>query len=124
MLDSFNIVAVVPTTDFGKAQQFYQQVLGLRFVKDDGFALVFRANGVMIRIVKVKDFKPVQFTTLGWEVPDIEKMVPALEARGVHFERFGFFEQDKLGIWTAPNGDKVAWFKDPDGNTLSLSQHV
>lgn len=124
MLGSINIVAFVPTTDFQKAKDFYEGVLGLRFIKEDGFALAFRANGVMVRVVKAKDFKPAQFTVLGWEVPDIEKMVPGLESKGVHFERFGFFEQDKLGIWTAPNGDKVAWFKDPDGNTLSISQHV
>jgi len=124
MLGSINIVAFAPTTDFQKARDFYEGVLGLRFVKDDGFAYVFRANGIMVRIAKVQNFKPAQFTILGWEVPDIETMVPALESRGVHFERFGFFEQDKLGIWTAPNGDKVAWFKDPDGNILSISQHM
>ena len=65
-----------------------------------------------------------QFTILGWQVTDIEKMAAELQAKGVQFERFGFFEQDQLGIWTAPAGDKVAWFKDPDGNTLSISQHV
>jgi hypothetical protein len=99
-------------------------VLGLRFVKDDGFAVVLDANGIMIRVAKAPEFKPAQFTILGWQVPDIENMVADLEKRGVHFERFGFFEQDKLGIWTAPTGDKVAWFKDPDGNILSVSQHV
>jgi len=124
MLGSINIVAFVPTTDFQKARDFYEGVLGLRFVKDDGFACVFRANGIMVRIAKAQNFQPAQFTILGWEVPDIEKMVPALQSKGVHFERFGFFEQDKLGIWTAPTGDKVAWFKDPDGNVLSISQHV
>jgi hypothetical protein len=78
----------------------------------------------MVRVAKVPEFKPAQFTILGWQVADIEKMVEELEKKGVHFERFGFFEQDKLGIWTAPTGDKVAWFKDPDGNVLSVSQHV
>jgi catechol 2,3-dioxygenase-like lactoylglutathione lyase family enzyme len=124
MLGSTNIIAFVPTTDFNKARAFYEGVLGLRFVKDDGFALVFDANGIMIRVAKVPDFKPAQFTILGWQVSDIEKMVEELEKKGVHFERFGFFEQDKLGIWTAPTGDKVVWFKDPDGNILSVSQHV
>jgi len=122
MLGGINIVAFVPTTDFPRAKHFYEQVLGLRFVQDDGFALVFTANGVRVRIVKMKEFKPVQYTTLGWEVADIEKMVPALESKGVKFERYGFFEQDELGIWTTPKGGKVAWFKDPDGNTLSISQ--
>jgi len=124
MLGSINIVAFVPIKDSDKARAFYEGVLGLRFVKDDGFALVMDANGTKVRIARVPDFKPAQFTILGWEVPDIEKMVTALQGKGVHFERFGFFEQDKLGIWTAPTGDKVAWFKDPDGNILSVSQHV
>ncbi len=124
MLGSINIVAFVPIKDSDKARAFYEGVLGLRFVKDDGFALVMDANGTKVRIAKVPDFKPAQFTILGWEVPDIEKMVTALQGKGVHFERFGFFEQDKLGIWSAPTGDKVAWFKDPDGNILSVSQHV
>jgi hypothetical protein len=78
----------------------------------------------MVRVAKTPEFKPAQFTILGWQVADIVKTVADLEKRGVHFERFGFFEQDELGIWTAPTGDKVAWFKDPDGNILSVSQHV
>jgi catechol 2,3-dioxygenase-like lactoylglutathione lyase family enzyme len=124
MLGSINIIAFVPTRDFNKARAFYEGVLGLRFVKDDGFALVLDTNGIMVRVAKVPEFKPAQFTILGWQVSDIEKMVAELEKQGVHFERFGFFEQDKLGIWTAPTGDKVAWFKDPDGNILSVSEHV
>ena len=95
-----------------------------KFVKDDGFALVLDANGIMIRAAKMKDFTPAQFTVLGWQVPDIENVVRALTKKGVHFEIFGFFKQDELGIWAAPTGDKVAWFKDPDGNILSVSQHV
>jgi catechol 2,3-dioxygenase-like lactoylglutathione lyase family enzyme len=125
MLGSINIVAFVPTRDAEKARAFYEGVLGLRFVKDDGFALVLDANGIMVRVAKVQPtFTPAQFTILGWQVPDIEKVAAALQMKGVQFERFGFFEQDKLGIWTAPSGDKVAWFKDPDGNILSVSQHV
>lgn len=123
-LGSIDIIAFVPTSDASGARAFYEGVLGLRFVKDDGFALVFDANGIMIRIAKAPEFKPAQFTILGWRVTDIESIVADLEKKGVHFERFGFFEQDKLGIWTAPTGDKVAWFKDPDGNILSVSQHV
>jgi len=124
MLGAINIVAFVPTRDFDKARSFYEGVLGLRFVKDDGFAMVLDANGIMVRVSKVPEFKPAQFTILGWQVSGIEKVAAALQEKGVHFERFGFFEQDELGIWTAPNGDKVAWFKDPDGNILSISQHV
>ena len=124
MLGSTNIIAFVPTRDQKQARAFYEGILGLRFVKDDGFALVFDANGIMIRIAKAPEFKPLPFTILGWQVSSIEKMAADLQEKGVHFERFGFFEQDELGIWTAPTGDKVAWFKDPDGNLLGISQHV
>jgi catechol 2,3-dioxygenase-like lactoylglutathione lyase family enzyme len=124
MLGAINIVAFVPTRDSGKARSFYEGVLGLRFIKDDGFALVLDANGIMVRVAKAPEFKPAPFTILGWQVTGIEKVVTALQEKGVHFEIFGFLEQDKLRIWTAPSGDKVAWFKDPDGNVLSVSQHV
>jgi catechol 2,3-dioxygenase-like lactoylglutathione lyase family enzyme len=124
MLGSTNIVAFLPIKDSEKARAFYEGVLGLRFVKDDGFALVFDANGIMVRAAKMKDVTAAQFTVLGWQVKNIEDTVRALQKNGVHFEIFGFFKQDELGIWTAPTGDKVAWFKDPDGNILSVSQHV
>jgi catechol 2,3-dioxygenase-like lactoylglutathione lyase family enzyme len=123
MLGSLNIVAFVPTKDAEKARAFYEGVLGLRFVNDDGFALVFDANGIMVRVARAQ-FIPAQFTILGWQVKEIEKVVAGLQAKGVKFERFGFFEQDELGIWATPGGSKVAWFKDPDGNVLSVSQHV
>jgi catechol 2,3-dioxygenase-like lactoylglutathione lyase family enzyme len=122
-LHTLNIVAFVPTKDTTKARAFYEGVLGLRFVKDDGFAMVLDANGIMVRVAKA-EFTPAPFTILGWQVTAIEKIVTELQAKGVSFERFGFFEQDALGIWTAPTGDKVAWFKDPDGNMLSVSQHA
>jgi catechol 2,3-dioxygenase-like lactoylglutathione lyase family enzyme len=124
MLGSTNIVAFVPIKDPDKARAFYEGVIGLRFVKDDGFALVFDANGIMVRMARVQQFTPMPFTILGWQVKEIEKIAAELQAEGVPFERFGFFKQDDLGIWTAPTGDKVAWFKDPDGNMLSISQHV
>jgi catechol 2,3-dioxygenase-like lactoylglutathione lyase family enzyme len=107
MLGAIDIVAFVPTQDATKARAFYQGMLGLRFVKDDGFALVLDANGIKVRVTKAQ-FTPAPFTILGWQVTDIEKMVEGLQGKGVTFERFGFFEQDALGIWTAPNGDKVA----------------
>lgn len=124
MLGAINIVAFVPIKDSDKARAFYEGVLGLRFVKDDGFALVFDANGITVRAAKTKDFTPAQFTILGWQVKGIESVVSDLAKKGVHFEIFGFFKQDEHGIWTAPTGDKVAWFKDPDGNILSVSEHV
>lgn len=125
MLGNTPIIAFIPTLDFDKARAFYVDVLGLRFVDNDGFAMVLEANGTMIRVAKVQpDFKPAQFTILGWQVSEIENVVSALTEKGVVFERYGFFEQDALGIWAAPGGAKVAWFKDPDGNVLSVSQHV
>jgi catechol 2,3-dioxygenase-like lactoylglutathione lyase family enzyme len=125
MLGSTKIVAFVPTKDAAKARAFYEGVLGLRFVSDDGFALVFDANGIMLRVATVApQFTPAQFTILGWQVTGIEKAVAGLQVKGVQFEKYGFLKQDELGIWTTPTGDKVAWFKDPDGNVLSVSQHV
>jgi catechol 2,3-dioxygenase-like lactoylglutathione lyase family enzyme len=124
MLGSIDIVAFVPIRDAEKARAFYEGVLGLRFVKDDGFAMVLDANGIMVRVARVPEFKPAQFTILGWQVSDIEKIVAELQGKGVVFEKYGFSGQDASGIWTAPTGDKVAWFKDPDGNILSVSQHV
>ncbi len=124
MLGSHKIVAFIQITNVEKARVFYEGVLGLRFVKDDGFAAVFDANGIMVRAAKMKEFTPLQSTVLGWEVANIEEMVRGLQKQGVQFEIFGFFKQDELGIWTAPTGDKVAWFRDPDGNILSVSQHL
>jgi catechol 2,3-dioxygenase-like lactoylglutathione lyase family enzyme len=128
MLGSEKLAAFVATTDAEKARTFYVDNLGLRFVSDDQFALVLDANGINVRVSKVREFTPQQFTVLGWEVGDIEKVVSDLAEKGVNFEKYGFPGQDERGIWTAPmvdnatGGAKVAWFKDPDGNVLSLSQ--
>lgn len=91
-------------------------------MSDEAFALVFDANGTQPRIQKVKSVEPPPFTVLGWEVPDIELAVADLNGRGVIFERFDFFEQDDLGVWRADDETRVAWFKDPDGNLLSVTQ--
>ena len=111
--------------DIPKAKAFYGDVLGFRLLDDDAFAIVFDANGTMLRVAKAKTFSPAPHTVLGWEVPDIRAAVTELVARGAKFEQFDlpFMKQDALGVWTAPGGDEVAWFKDPEGNTLSLSQH-
>jgi catechol 2,3-dioxygenase-like lactoylglutathione lyase family enzyme len=123
MLSSQKLMAFVATRDPARAKEFYGSTLGLRFVSDDGFALVFDANGTTMRIATVRELSPAPYTVLGWEVGDIESAVKELTAAGVAFERYGIFPQDELGIWSAPGGARVAWFKDPDGNTLSLSQH-
>jgi catechol 2,3-dioxygenase-like lactoylglutathione lyase family enzyme len=125
MLAASKIVGVIPTLDSKRAREFYEGKLGFRFVSDDQFALVMMAGDTMLRISKVpKDFVPVGFTILGWEAKDIEAMARWLQERGVAFEKYPFVQNQELGIWTAPSGDRVAWFKDPDGNVLSLSQHV
>ena len=123
MLATTKLMAFAPTRDADKARQFYEGVLGLRVLSQDGFALALDANGIMLRVTIVPaGFKPQQFTILGWEVPDIAKAVSALKKQGVQFERYGLPTQDAEGIWTAPGGAKVAWFKDPDANILSLTQ--
>jgi len=123
MLATTKLMAFAPTRDADKARQFYEGVLGLRVLSQDGFALALDANGIMLRVTIVPaGFKPQQFTILGWEVPDIAKAVSALKKKGVQFERYGLPTQDAEGIWTAPGGAKVAWFKDPDANILSLTQ--
>jgi catechol 2,3-dioxygenase-like lactoylglutathione lyase family enzyme len=119
------IVAFVPTRDPKKARAFYEKTLDLEFISEDPFALVFDSNGVMIRIANVssvKGFKPAPYTILGWYVASARKAVQDLSKRGVRFEDFEGMEQDDLGIWSSPSGAKVAWFKDPDGNTLSVTE--
>ena len=118
-----SLIGFVPITDGDRSKAFYADVLGLEFVQDDGFALVFRSGENMVRMVRMPGVTPAQFTILGWEATNIEDDVKSLALKGVHFIRYSFFEQDALGIWTAPNDDKVAWFADPDGNVLSLSKH-
>jgi catechol 2,3-dioxygenase-like lactoylglutathione lyase family enzyme len=124
MVTSAKIVAFVQVTDREKAKPFYVDTLGLKFISEDPFALVVDSNGTRIRIGEMPDLKPAHFTVLGWEVPDIDAAVSDLRSRGVEFQQYGFNGQDERGIWTAPGGDKVAWFKDPAGNVLSVSQHV
>lgn len=124
MLTSAKIVAFVQVTDRQKAKEFYVDILGLKFISEDPFALVVDSNGTRIRIGELADLKPAHFTVLGWEVPDIEAAVSDLQTSGVELQQYGFKGQDERGIWTTPGGDKVAWFKDPAGNVLSVSQHV
>jgi len=124
MLNTAKIIAFVPIRDSQQSRSFYEGVLGLRFVSDDPFALVMESNGMMVRLAKTPKFTPAGFTVMGWEVLKIEEEVAVLQKKGVKFEKFQGLSQDESGIWAAPGGAKVAWFKDPDGNILSLSQHV
>ena len=123
MLSSSKLIGFVPTKDSQKARAFYEGKLGFQFVSDDQFALVMRVGETMIRIAKAQDFTPAPYTVMGWEVRDIETIVRWLTQRGVVFEKYPFVQDRELGIWTTPGGDKVAWFKDADGNVLSVSQH-
>jgi catechol 2,3-dioxygenase-like lactoylglutathione lyase family enzyme len=123
MLASGKMVGFVPTKDYDKARAFYQGKLEFEFVSLDQYALVLSVGGHRIRIAKVPNFTPLQGTILGWEVKNIETVVTWLRDRGVPSEKYPFVQDRELGIWTAPNGDKVAWFKDPDGNILGVSQH-
>ena len=116
------VVTFLLTKSPDAAQRFYRDVLGLKFVGDDGFALVFAMDGVMLRISRVPNFTPAQHTVLGWKTEEIGVEMARMVESGVHFERYPDMGQDEEGVCTFPSGDKVAWFKDPDGNLLSLSQ--
>ena len=112
------------TTDYDKAREFYEKKLGFEFVSLDQFALVVRVGGHQIRITKSTKFTPLQSTVLGWEVGDIVATVKWLASRGVNTEKYPFVPDKELGIWNAPGGARIAWFKDPDGNVLSVGQHT
>ena len=122
MLNQSKVVAFVATSRPDEAKSFYQETLGLRLLTEDAFAIVFDANGVMLRVQKVQEHTPPPYTVLGWDVSDTHASVKELSSRGVECERYEWLEQDESGVWTAPSGAKIAWFKDPDGNTLSLTQ--
>jgi catechol 2,3-dioxygenase-like lactoylglutathione lyase family enzyme len=122
MLSDKELRAFVPTVKPDKARAFYRDTLELTLLSEDNFALEFDANGTTLRVTIVPGLIPHSFTVLGWHVPDIAATVSALNKKGVVCEKYEFLEQDKAGVWTAPGGTKVAWFKDPDGNLLSLSQ--
>jgi catechol 2,3-dioxygenase-like lactoylglutathione lyase family enzyme len=122
VLNKAQLIAFVATQDSASSRKFYQQTLGLKLVSEDPFAIVFHANGIMLRVQKVQKVKAGAYTALGWQVTDIRTEVRQLTKRGVRFERFEGMPQDEFGIWKSPAGASVAWFKDPDGNILSLTQ--
>jgi catechol 2,3-dioxygenase-like lactoylglutathione lyase family enzyme len=122
MLESSPIVAFAAATDLPRARAFYEHVLGLRVTEHNDFACVLDANGTMLRITAVPEVCRAGYTVLGWRVADIAAAIRDLAARGVVVLRYNGMDQDGDGVWTAPGGDKVAWFADPDGNILSLTQ--
>jgi catechol 2,3-dioxygenase-like lactoylglutathione lyase family enzyme len=119
-----SLVAFIATSDPDRARRFYRDTLGMPLLSEElPFALVFDAHGTMLRVTVVKQVVSAGYTVLGWNVPDIVAAAKALSSAGVQFERYQGMEQDGLGIWSSPGGAQVAWFRDPDGNTLSISQH-
>jgi catechol 2,3-dioxygenase-like lactoylglutathione lyase family enzyme len=124
MLTVGKLVGFLTTTDYEKARAFYEGKLGFEFVSLDQFALAMRAGKNMIRISKAETFQPAQGTVLGWEVDDVRAAVLWLSSRDVVTEKYAFVPDQELGIWNSPSGAQVAWFKDPDGNVLSISHHA
>lgn len=122
LLGSEKLVAFVATRDLGRAKEFYCDTLGLHLVNEDGFALVFDVSGRMLRVARVQEPAAANYTVLGWQVRDIVRTAKQLQKAGVVLERYPGMQQDELGVWDAPSGARVAWFKDPDGNTLSITQ--
>jgi predicted enzyme related to lactoylglutathione lyase len=122
MLADKELKAFVPTVKPAEAKKFYKDILGLTFLSEDNYALEFNTNGTLLRVTIVPELTPHPFTVLGWNVEDISSVIKSLNMKGVICEKYDFLQQDSLGIWTSPNGSKVAWFKDPDGNVLSLTE--
>ena len=122
MLETCEVIAFAGSADLGRARAFYEQVLGLHVTEENDFACVFDANGTMLRVTAVAEVARPGHTVLGWRVSDIAAVVRGLTARGVAFLRYDGIDQDEHGVWTTPGGDRVAWFADPDGNVLSLTQ--
>lgn len=116
------LLSFVPISDSAAAQAFYSGVLGLDLLEDTPFALVYRVPGGTLRLAKTPNFKPQPFTLVGWDVPDIVGDMNSLREKGVVFLQFDGLPQDDNGIWTVPDGTKICWFADPDGNVLSLTQ--
>src|SRR5262249_54291251 len=122
MLGGSRLVAFLATTDSARARAFYEGVLGLRFVSEDDFAVVYDGQGIELRVQTVERLEPHPHTALGWAVRSIDQIVRDIAGRGGAFERYRFLAQDEAGIWTAPSGARVAWLKDPDGNLLSITE--
>ncbi len=122
MLDTRRLMAFVPVGDLGAARSFYVDILGLGVTEETPYAVVLDAAGTMLRLTQVDDLRPQPFTIAGWQVPDMESAIEVLGDRGVVFIRYDGLDQDANGIWSTPGGDQVAWFTDPDGNTLSLTR--
>jgi catechol 2,3-dioxygenase-like lactoylglutathione lyase family enzyme len=122
LLANADLIAFAPSTDLARSRAFYEGVLGLPLTEDSSFAVAFDAHGTQVRITAVETRVAAPYTVLGWGVPDIAATIEELTQRGVAFERYDGIDQDADGVWLAPSGARVAWFQDPDGNVLSLTQ--
>jgi len=122
MLSDKALKAFVPTTNPKLAKAFYGDLLGLTLLSEDNYALEFDAKGTLLRVTIVQEFKPQSFTILGWNVSNINEVIHELNKKGIECNKYDFLEQDNSGVWISPGGSKVAWFKDPDGNVLSLTE--
>ena len=124
MLSQSKIVGFVGTIRPTAARLFYEKKLGLQLIEENPFSLVFASGDTTVRVQKVDTLITPPYTSLGWEVTDIETAVQHLTSNGVVFQHIEGLPQNDLGIWCTPDGSQVAWFQDPDGNTLSLTEHV
>lgn len=122
VLANATVEAFVSTTDADRARKFYEGTLGLPLVEDNGFALLFAGANARVRVTRAPEVVAAGYTVLGWVVQDIEATVDDLGPRGVAFEDYAGIDQDERLIWSAPGGARIAWFKDPDGNTLSIAE--
>jgi catechol 2,3-dioxygenase-like lactoylglutathione lyase family enzyme len=122
VLADAELVAFVASADLERSEAFYGSVLGLELVDSTPFAKVFDAHGTHLRVTRVEAVAGAAYTVLGWSVDDLDAALAELRSRGVELKRYAGLEQDESGAWTAPGGSRIAWFADPDGNTLSLQQ--
>ena len=122
MLATSDVIAFASATDLARARSFYEGVLGLPLMEENAYACVFDAHGTMLRVTAVAEVARPGYTVLGWRVTDIDETAARLHSLGVVFARYDGMEQDAHGVWTTPNGDRVAWFTDPEGNVLSLTE--
>ena len=122
MLANGMLKAFIPTVNPQEAILFYRDLLGFELMSEDDYAMEFNANGTLLRVTIVDEFVPQPFTILGWNIENLVFTVRQFNEKNIYFEIFDFLEQDDLGIWNSPGGAKVAWFKDPDGNILSLTE--
>jgi predicted enzyme related to lactoylglutathione lyase len=124
MPELVEVVAFVAVTDLDRAAAFYGDVLGITLQDERPFALSATLGGTRLRITAVESMTAAAYTVLGFNVADVAAAVDHLAARGVTFNRYDGMGQDDRGIWTSPSGAQIAWFLDPDGNNLSLTQHA